>query len=265
MNNLYISSALSCACLSMAISVSALAGGVEKPAPSIQGFFLGAGGGFAAVDANHNDVSISQGDPDDNDNGFDYPNDFTETTTKLTPVVQGGYWGNSLMSSRFHWGAKVKYSYLNAHENYFIEAGHNTSETNFDTRVDHQLAFSLLLGTQINNFFPYIGGGAAWLPSVRVGYNFVGTSDGGANDHASDHQSHDLWGGIATIGGIYQLSPAWFLDAEYSYTVTPCKTYKLGFRQHNDQGDVVRTGSLKTKLNIHSQQFVISLNRRFAT
>lgn len=265
MNKLYVSSALSCACLGMAISISALAGGTEAPPPpSIQGFFLGAGGGFAAVDANHNDIAIKQGNPNNDNTGFDYPNDFTETTTKLTPVAQAGYWGNSIMSSRFHWGAKVKYSYLNANQNYFIEAGRNTDETNFDTRVDHQLAFSLLLGAQINHFFPYIGGGAAWLPNVRVSYSFSGRGNI-PDDTIAENQSHDLWGGIATIGGIYQLSPAWFLDAEYSYTVTPNKTYKLGFSQKNQNGNVNRVGSLKTKLNVHSQQFVISLNRRFAT
>src|ERR1700684_1035352 len=161
----------------------------------------------------------------------------------FAPSFQGGYF-QRFGASHWLWGAKLSYNYLGAtstNNNSIIpQFGTYTTIVNptpvpfsgpayvraAQTSLLQEIDLIPFLGHVFGQSYVYAGGGPT-LSQTRtrlnglVGFAFV---DGAIVDQSGAPQNFSsstwLFGGAATVGVTYFLTPTWFIDLNYTYAFT---------------------------------------------
>jgi len=207
----------------------------------------------------------------------------------ISPSAQLGYF-QQLSDSRWLVGGKLTYNYINATStDHFVRVpqagsftlvggGPITSFTgnvviqSYKITADHQFAFVPQVGMTFDRSFVYFGAGPS-ITRTEVSLNNVvgfaningaaGTSITGTPVTYSSTQW--LIGATFTAGATYFLTPSWFIDMGYTFTMTDLwnTAYASPFRNSTQGFNTigVLSGSYTGGLNTHS--LTVSINRKF--
>ncbi|MBL6617949.1 MAG: hypothetical protein ISP49_08565 [Reyranella sp.] len=212
------------------------------------------------------------------------------TAATISPSAQLGYF-QRLEQSRFLLGAKFTYNYIAAtvtdnflpvpqSGSFSIIGG--TPVTSFTGNVlirsyqitaDHQFAFVPQVGYTFDRSYVYFGAGPslthteAKLSGV-VGFANINGAAGTSITGAPVTYSNSQWliGATLAAGATYFLTPSWFVDFGYTFTITDLwnATYASNFANSAIPGYTttgVLSGSYTGSLNTHT--LMVSINRRF--
>ncbi|GGF85181.1 hypothetical protein GCM10007301_51350 [Azorhizobium oxalatiphilum] len=159
--------------------------------------------------------------------------------TDISPMLQFGYF-QRFAGSNWLWGAKFSYNYLGAsstQDNFLIpQAGRYVGGVTGDLlgnvyahqsvlKVDNQIDLVPFLGYAFDKGYVYGGAGPS-LARMKSELNgligfadlFGQTSDiTGAPDSFSS--TNWVWGATLLAGATYFITPDWFIDLNYSYTM----------------------------------------------
>jgi hypothetical protein len=203
--------------------------------------------------------------------------------------VQLGYFGHFADSS-WLWGAKFKYKYLGIaptergivvpQAGSFTTVGvppvsgplfGNVLIESSQTNIDHELSLLAFVGHSFMNATVYIGDGPVVF-ATRSNLNRAigfGSVNGMPTDitgaPVSFSSSKWMWGGAGQIGMTYYFARSWFLDFNYTYTVTREYTndYSAPFLSSSAGLTYTGTAYITTRQRITSQAFAVSLNAAF--
>ncbi|MFO1103984.1 MAG: outer membrane beta-barrel protein [Methylocystis sp.] len=210
---------------------------------------------------------------------------------QIAPVGQISYF-NHFADSNWLWGSKFSYTYLDAQAsrpNVFIPqfgaftfaVGGQDSLRFFGTgylqsyqmRINHQLVLTPFIGRQFSNGFIYLGAGPSFSQIQTNLNNLTGFrhSQGATINQtelpANYQNSHWVWGGAATAGVTYFLTPSWFVDFNYTFSQTrSTRSYYLAWYAASVPGtDVTSIGYIpaSTAGALNTQSFNASLNWAF--
>jgi opacity protein-like surface antigen len=195
------------------------------------------------------------------DSGAQYGNGYAAWNTKVNlgpqfrvaPIGQINYF-NHFGDTEWMWGSKLAYTYLNSRSSvsnvlipqfggYHLYKDTNrldvsinntffgTGELNsFQTSINHQLTLTPYLGRSFSNGYIYAGAGPS-LSQVQTnlnnltGYrNTSGTPTNQTGFGMNYQESHWVWGGAATGGITYFLTPSWYMDLNYTFSQTRSTT-----------------------------------------
>jgi opacity protein-like surface antigen len=212
------------------------------------------------------------------------PNAFT-----ISPSAQLGYF-QRLDDSRWLVGGKFTYNYIGATStDNFVAVPQRGSFTaigggpitsfngnvviqSYQITADHQFAFVPHVGMTFDRSFIYFGAGPS-LTHTEVKLNNVvgfaningaaGTSITGAP--VSYSSSQWLIGATFAAGATYFLTPSWFIDMGYTFTLTDLWNTAYASPFTNNPSGFTTTGVLSGNfaggLNTHA--LTVSINRRF--
>lgn len=207
----------------------------------------------------------------------------------ISPSAQLGYF-QRLSESRWLMGGKFTYNYIAATTtDHFVAVpqsgsfalvggGPITSFTgnvvirSYQITADHQFAFVPHVGVTFDRSYVYAGVGpslthtAVKLNNV-VGFANINGAAGTSITGAPTSYSSSQWliGATFAAGATYFLTPSWFIDFGYAFTLTDLwnTTYASGFTNttsgFNTAG--ILSGSYTGGLNTHA--LTVSINRRF--
>lgn len=167
--------------------------------------------------------------------------------TDIAPVFQLGYFEH-FGGSNWLWGAKFTYNYLNAsatQDNFLIpQAGYFVGEYDgklvgnvyahgYTMTATNQFVFVPFLGYAFDSSFVYLGAGPT-LTRIKSELNglvgFAALFDG-HTDLTGAPQSFSstnwVWGGTVSTGLTYFFAPGWFVDLNYTYTMSVTKTNRF--------------------------------------
>jgi len=203
----------------------------------------------------------------------------------FTPQIQFGYFDH-LNNSDWLWGAKLSYNYLDSsstREDFLIPQFGSYGSTPFtgnavvqsmDVSIENQFSFIPYLGHGFQKGFFYAGAGPT-LSLVKTDItNLIGFADvtGQPTDISGspqDFSSSDwVWGGAASVGMSYFVDQSWFVDVNYTmsmtfdYTANYRSTFSNPGATPSDPsyvGDLIgdATGTFTT------HTFALSINRAF--
>jgi opacity protein-like surface antigen len=289
--------------LGLGISTSALAqSGLTKapvPAPVPQsGFYGGLGGSYNSANFGVQHVyAVGTSDVYDGDTLVQYGSAdgppapvFMDPRSSLAPSFQGGYFRH-FENSKWLWGAKFSYSYLNITSTTrnaiipqtgsftTVQGGAVTPFTGnayidySQTTVRHQMAFMPFIGQSFERIFVYVGVGPT-LSQLRTDENgLIGFADiNGTHTNvsgAAQNFSGTKWvyGGAATVGATYFFDRSWFLDINYTYGMTRNHTVNFSgtFANPNGPNDTHLTGTLvgNSTWKVITQGVAVTINRLF--
>lgn len=207
----------------------------------------------------------------------------------ISPSAQVG-WFHKLGESRWMAGGKLTYNYIAATAtDHFVAVpqsgsfsmvtgGPITSFTgnvvirSYQITADHQFALVPHVGYTFDRSYLYVGAGPS-LTRTEVKLNNVvgfaningaaGTSITGAPTSYSSSQW--LIGATLSAGATYFLTPSWFIDFGYAFTITDLWNTAYASAFANNTGGFqtagVLSGSYTGGLNTHA--LTVSINRRF--
>jgi opacity protein-like surface antigen len=282
--------------LSIVFSNMAFAGemGPSSPLPDNQ-FFVGIGGNYNSASLEKQTlygkgVNSAYTGPDLTSSGSaaGTSSPFSQTENLFSPEAQIGYLQYFKNDLNF-WGAKVSYSYLNAHLSNdgmtIPQAGsnyrYNPPETTYftgnylvesvQTSINHELLLLAFIGHSFEHSKLYFGIGPSLFGMHSNINDLVGHADyvkpgeniSGAPAYLS--KSMWQWGGAAQLGITYSLSSSWFLDFNYTYAGTARNTIKYvsPFTNVIDNQNTVGTSYINPSQQIAVQSFGISINKAF--
>jgi opacity protein-like surface antigen len=192
-----------------------------------------------------------------------------DSSSNPAPSIQVGYF-QRFGDSDWLWGAKLAYSYVGtsstAHGILLPQVGVFTITAtgervpfvgsavarSYETSVEHQIALAPIVGWSfLERSFVYVGGGPTLSRTQTRIKSLVGFADirGTPTDVSGapvDFSSASwVWGGIATIGVTWFLTPSWFIDANYAYSRTSDYTSHYSKPFVNPNGSMgLTTGTL---------------------
>jgi hypothetical protein len=208
-----------------------------------------------------------------------------DSDTSFTPQIQLGYFDH-FDNSEWLWGAKLAYNYLDSsstREDFLIPQFGSYGATPFtgnaivqsmEVSIENQFSFMPYLGHGFQKGFLYAGAGPT-LSLVKTDItNLIGFADvqGQPTDISGspqDFSSSDwVWGGAATLGMTYFVDRSWFVDMNYTmsmtfdYTANYRSTFSNPGATPNDPsyvGDLI--GDASGTFTTHT--FALSINRAF--
>ena len=207
----------------------------------------------------------------------------------ISPSAQLGYF-QRLSESRWLLGSKLTYNYIaaTATDNFvavpqggsfaFVGGGPITSFTgnvvirSYQITADHQFAFVPHVGFTLDRSYIYAGVGPSLTHTEVKLNNVVGFADinggpGTSITGAPTNYSSSQWliGATLAAGATYFLTPSWFIDFGYAFTITDLwnTAYASPFTNTASGYTTVGTlsGSYTGSLNTHA--LTVSINRRF--
>lgn len=215
------------------------------------------------------------------------------TAATISPSAQLGYF-QRLSESRWLLGGKLTYNYIAATAtDHFVAVPQSgsyalvpgTTITSFTGNVvvrsyqitaDHQVAFVPYAGYTFDRSYVYFGAGPSLTHtevklSDAVGFATINGAAGTNITGPPATYSSEQWliGATLTAGATYFLTPSWFLDIDYSFTITDLwnSTFSSPFGHTGNafgttyQTAGVLSGSYTGGLNTHA--LTVSINRRF--
>ena len=290
-------SKLQSAILSLSILGGSAFAGTMGAAVNPQGFFVGLGGNYNSlsiqqdswgkgvsnlyVDGAFNSVGVAQGNAAP----------FRNTSQMLSPEVQAGYLRN--YNESVYYGIKFTYQYLGAtatnRDLYLPQVGTLTAADgttsamfgyavadSVEATIDHNMNLFALVGKQFGNKYLYLGAGPSVTSLSSRNFNSIGYAivDGttvnvtGLVNYGSTTMW--AWGGAAQIGMSYFITPAWFIDASYTYSAVQSRVtwHEQTFVNAStlDGASAITSGSLGTRTTFKStllQSVNVSINRMF--
>jgi opacity protein-like surface antigen len=207
----------------------------------------------------------------------------------ISPSAQLGYF-QRVTDSRWLAGGKLTYNYIAATTtDHFLRVPQsgsfalvgggpvtsftgNVTMRSYQITADHQFALVPYFGYTFDRSFVYLGAG----PSVSraevklndvVGFANINGAAGTSITGAPTNYSTSQWliGATLAVGATYFLTPSWFVDFGYAFTITDLwnTAYATAFANttsgFNTAG--VLSGSYTGGLNTHA--LTVSINRRF--
>jgi hypothetical protein len=143
----------------------------------------------------------------------------------------------------------------------------------YQMRINHHLVLTPFIGRQFSNGFIYFGGGPSFSHFQTNLNNLTGfrNSQGAPINQtalpANYQNSHWVWGGAATAGVTYFLTPSWFVDFNYTFSQTrSTRSYYLAWYAAPVPGtDVTSIGYIPASAAgaLNTQSFNASLNWAF--
>jgi hypothetical protein len=260
------------------------------------GLFVGLGANYNSVNVTQDSwglgVSNIQTSTGANSNGVAQGNGvpFHNVSNGLGPNFQAGYFKHISGTPNFA-GVKFSYQFLNAvgnNANLFIpQIGQTTSAitgvtsplygyvngTSIQPIVNHEVSFLLFGGRTFGNMSFYLGVGPSLINMQSKNYYSIGYAIAeGATVNVTglvSYNSPTFWnlGGTAQMGATYYISPTWFIDMSYAYTVTGNYTtnHQQAFANKSSLGTTVynTSGTLYTKdtLKVTNQSLMLTLNK----
>lgn len=169
-----------------------------------------------------------------------------------SPSIQAGYFAK-FQDSSYLWGMKFTYSYLgdSTATNDFIRIPQygayangtpftgNAIASSYQKTIKHQISFVPYLGQAFEKSTVYLGAGPTLSQVNTKINNLVGFADlnGNRTDISGVPQNFadTQWvvGATAMFGGTYYLDKSFFLDLNYSYSMTKNKTSSYYSTFHN--------------------------------
>jgi hypothetical protein len=216
-----------------------------------------------------------------------------DSNSAPVPAIQGGYFKH-FSSSRWMWGGKVTYSYLNisSDRNLLIPQTGGVAETvggvtttepfagnysvqNYRQTINHQISLIPFIGRAFEKSYLYLGAGPNFsqtkmsienMASPIAFVNGLPISPTGVGNGSNYSTNQWLFGGVAMVGATYFINPTWFVDISYSYSMTQTKTSRWG----GPWSDTLPNGSLRIGNNtgtssgsVNTQAFSVSINKSF--
>lgn len=263
-----------------------------------QGFFLGLGGNYNALNMNQNAEGLGLSNITVNSvltsrgaaRGKAAP--FKSTSLNLSPEIQAGYL-KSFNSDMFY-GLKFTYQYLGLtttiRDLYLPQTGLSTNVStsnvnpmfgyaiadSVEITVDHDMNLFAMIGKMFGNKHFYLGAGPSLISIKSTNYNSIGYAniDGETLNVTGlvSYNTPTIWalGGAAQIGMSYFIDSSWFIDASYTYSIAGTRTsrYEQSFTNTSLAGsDTLDTsGILATKDTFKStnlQSINLSINKIF--
>ncbi|HEY1779674.1 MAG TPA: hypothetical protein VGG79_04450 [Roseiarcus sp.] len=204
----------------------------------------------------------------------------------FAPSFQGGYF-QRFGASDWLWGAKLSYNYLGEtstnYNSIIPQFGTYTTILNptpvsfsgpayvraAETSVLQEIDLIPFLGRAFGQSYVYAGGGPT-LSQTRtrlnglVGFAFVGGSIVDQSGAPQDFSSSSwLFGGAATVGVTYFLTPNWFLDLNYTYAATQGHTAKFASPFVDMSSTSVGTLVGNSSWTAQTQRLALTINRAF--
>ena len=172
---------------------------------------------------------------------------------RVAPIGQINYF-NHFGDSEWIYGGKFSYSYLNSRASvsnvgipqfgaYFLQDEFRNRTVkytssffgtgdlqSYQTSINNQFVLTPYLGRSFSNGFVYAGAGPSFSQvqtnlNNLTGYrNTNGTPTNQTAFGANYQNSHWVWGGAATTGITYFLTPSWYLDFNYTFSQTRSTT-----------------------------------------
>jgi outer membrane immunogenic protein len=172
---------------------------------------------------------------------------------RVAPIGQINYF-NHFGDSEWIWGGKFAYTYLNSRASvsnvgipqfgaYFLQDEFRNRTVkytssffgtgdlqSYQTSINNQFVLTPYLGRSFSNGFVYAGAGPSFSQvqtnlNNLTGYrNTNGTPTNQTAFGANYQNSHWVWGGAATTGITYFLTPSWYLDFNYTFSQTRSTT-----------------------------------------
>ncbi len=279
--------------------------GVDDPGD--RGFYFGVGVSLDSVSTNQTlkDLGPIQGiDASANFASFSNPNGHSATLYEKQvtggPNVQLGYFRPFSFCNTRVWGFKLAYKYLitpgttsrdvdgptTGLETSNGSSGNEPSSINLTltaapSHVNHELDFVASIGQRLMHSFIYASIGPAAFnmrPSnFWISGDAQGTRTSLATVGASDVLSRRwIWGGVGQAGMVCHLGPSWFLDINFSYSIS--KSFKNNVSTDFtstvtiDPGTIIartlqtsNTGHILTQQRLTISAINITLNRVFAS
>ena len=183
---------------------------------------------------------------------------------RVAPLGQINYF-NHFGDTEWIWGGKFAYTYLNSRASvsnvgipqfgaYFLQdtisLGHGNIDPtirytssffgtgdlqSYQASINHQMILTPYLGRSFSSGFLYAGAGPSFSQvqtnlNNLTGYrNVNGTPTNQTAFGANSQNSHWVWGGAATAGITYFLTPSWYLDFNYTFSQTRSTTSYYNF------------------------------------
>ena len=139
------------------------------------------------------------------------------------------------------------------------------------TGIEHELSALAFIGQSFTSGTVYVGAGPALLSTKSLINRAVGFGDVNGLPTAitgapvSFTSSTWMWGAAAQIGMTYTLAPTWFLDFNYTYTVTKKYdiNYSAPFTSTSAGLTYVGTAYITTPQRVTTQAFAVTINKLF--
>lgn len=260
-----------------------------------EGLFLGLGGSYNSINVTQNSwgkgISNIQTSTGANSNGVAQGNGtpFHNTNNTFSPEIQAGYFKHITGTENLY-GLKLSYQYLGAtatNSNLYIpQLGQMTSNTgttsslfgyvnatSVQVTTNHELNLLAFIGRSFGNKYVYLGAGPSVFNLKSKNYYSIGYADyEGATVNVTGLVSYSspsiwAWGGAAQLGMTYFISPTWFIDTSYTYSITGNNVtrHQQAFSNASSLGSThyATSGTLFTKdtLGINAQALTLSINK----
>jgi outer membrane protein W len=207
------------------------------------------------------------------------------TQTSFAPTAQLGFFQH-VGGSDWLWGAKVSYSYLNAHSTdnrvrdpqvgSFTSATPDTFTGNvvigsYQRGITHQINFIPFIGHSFERSMVYAGVGPS-LSQVKsslnnvVGFAAINGQHLNITGQPSNFASTQwVLGAAATVGGTYYIDRSWFIDMNYTFGITKNQTSSFSGPFASATDGYTDTGILSGNWSGHiiTQAVAVSINKAF--
>jgi opacity protein-like surface antigen len=212
-----------------------------------------------------------------------------------SPAAQLGYYQKFTQSSKWVWGIKATYAYLNAETQrdralavpqsggytppFGAGQGHLTGNVIIKTvtaKVNNQIGLLPVLGRAYKRGFLYLGGGPTWSQTIISNDGIDGTAVNettGKLDSQTDRDRLSFTGTNWSVGwqvaagATYFIDRATFFDLSYSYAQTGYQSipWSGNFRGVDYRVGTINEGTLSgtTSGAIANQSLILTINRRF--
>lgn len=255
------------------------------------GFFGGLGGSYNAINFGTQNVyavgtsnTYSNGALVASGSAAGPANIYPPSQSALAPTAQLGYFQH-LPASNWLWGAKFGYSYLGAtsttgpallpQTGSFTGGGVTTPFTgnalvsSYQTILNHQMSFMPFVGRSFERSFVYLGAGPTLSQTETKLNGITGFADiNGQHTQITGTPTNFsstgwVFGGALEIGATYFFDHSWFLDVNYSYSMTGTQkgSYEAPFA--NSTMTEVGTLSGTSSGRITAQAISVSINKTF--
>lgn len=205
--------------------------------------------------------------------------------TDIAPMAQLGYF-ERFAGSNWLWGAKFTYNYLNAsatQDNFLIpQAGYYTGDVSgvlqgnvyahsYTMTATNQFALVPFVGYTFDKSFLYLGAGPT-LTRIKSELNgLIGFASlfGDHLDLTGAPQSFSstnwVWGGTVSTGVTYFFATDWFIDLNYTYTMSTTKTNRFAapFSTLNDGYTFTGLALGTYSGTVDVQAVMVSINKVF--
>ena len=276
---------------------TSFAGGMSSTESDLMrdGFFLGVGTNYNAINMTQyswgKGISNIQTSTGANSNGVAQGTGapFHNITYTFSPEIQAGYFKHMTNTQNLY-GFKFSYQHLGStatNSNLYIpQLGQMTSNmgatsslfgyVNADSvqvNTNHELTLLALIGHSFGNKYLYLGAGPSLFNLQSKNYYSIGYAEyNGATVDVTGLVSYSspsiwAWGGAAQLGMAYFISPTWFIDASYTYSMTGNNTtaHQQAFSNASTIGDIHynTSGTLFTQdtLKVNTQALTLAINK----